>query len=205
MHASVKAYPYKLKKKKSLALPSSPAFPHMPKRRAGAELMRVDLEAAGIPYEDEGGRVADFHALRHSFITNLAKGGVHPKVAQDLARHSDINLTLGTYTHTILKDRSEALNTLPDLSIPSSAQEAKATGTDDESVFAICFAKQVLQHASNQDQSGQLNTRKCGNPKTRRKRQNATKPPFEGTTGGEKNGEADETRTRNHQIDSLVR
>ena len=32
-----------------------------------AEMLRVDLEAAGIPYRDEAGQVADFHALRHSY------------------------------------------------------------------------------------------------------------------------------------------
>ena len=39
-----------------------------------------------LSYRDHHGRVADFHALRHTFITNLARGGVHPKVAQALAR-----------------------------------------------------------------------------------------------------------------------
>ncbi|UCC32566.1 MAG: site-specific integrase [Phycisphaerales bacterium] len=48
-----------------------------------------------LAYRDEAGRVADFHAFRRTFITNLARGGVHPKQAQDLARHSDINLTMG--------------------------------------------------------------------------------------------------------------
>ena len=62
--------------------------------------------------------VVDFHALRHSFITNLARGGVHPKTAQDLARHSDINLTLGFYTHTLVSERAEALNVLPDYAEP---------------------------------------------------------------------------------------
>lgn len=32
-----------------------------------------------LAYRDEAGRVADFHALRHAFITNLARAGVHPK------------------------------------------------------------------------------------------------------------------------------
>ena len=88
--------------------------------------MKADLETASakgketdlpeILYEDAAGQVADFHALRHSYITLLAQSGVHPKTAQDLARHSDINLTLSRYTHTVLTDRSEALSGLPDLS-----------------------------------------------------------------------------------------
>ncbi|MHC4664849.1 MAG: tyrosine-type recombinase/integrase [Planctomycetota bacterium] len=57
----------------------------------------------------------DFHALRHTYITNLVRGGIHPKLAMDLARHSDVNLTLGYYTHTFLSDRADALTNLPTL------------------------------------------------------------------------------------------
>lgn len=57
--------------------------------------------------------VIDFHALRHTFITNLARGGVHPKLAQDLARYSDINLTMSRYSHTELAERAKALASLP--------------------------------------------------------------------------------------------
>ena len=39
-----------------------------------------------------------FHALRHTFITNLARSGVHPKTAQSLARHSTITLTMDRYS-----------------------------------------------------------------------------------------------------------
>ena len=37
-------------------------------RRRGSTMIRVDLTAADIDYEDASGRVADFHALRHTFI-----------------------------------------------------------------------------------------------------------------------------------------
>jgi integrase len=63
-----------------------------------AEMVRADLSAAGIPYRDGEGRVADFHALRHSYITLLERSGVSPKLAQELARHSDIRLTMNVYT-----------------------------------------------------------------------------------------------------------
>ena len=46
------------------------------------------------------GEVAYFHALRHTFITMLASSGVHAKVAQQLARHSTITLTMDRYSHT---------------------------------------------------------------------------------------------------------
>ena len=46
-----------------------------------ATMIRADLADAGIEYRDADGRVCDFHALRHSFVSALARGGVHPKVA----------------------------------------------------------------------------------------------------------------------------
>jgi integrase len=49
-----------------------------------ATMLRVDLDAAGIAYRDDAGRVADFHSLRHTFITNLTQGGVYPKLAHRL-------------------------------------------------------------------------------------------------------------------------
>jgi hypothetical protein len=61
----------------------------------------------------------------------LAAGGVHPKVAQSIMRHSDINLTMSRYTHTFREQESEAVAKLPDLSLPSK-QSQKATGTDGE-------------------------------------------------------------------------
>ncbi len=49
-----------------------------------AEMVRGDLVRAGIPYQNEHGAYFDFHALRHQFLTNLQRAGVHPKVAQTL-------------------------------------------------------------------------------------------------------------------------
>ena len=80
-----------------------------------AEMLRGDLEAAGIPYRDDMGRYFDFHALRHQFISNLALAGVHPKVAQVLARHSSISLTMDRYTHVPDAQVAEALDRLPEL------------------------------------------------------------------------------------------
>jgi len=62
---------------------------------------------------NNNGQYADFHSLRHWFITGLARAGVWPKMAQTLARHSDIRLTLDVYTHVELPDRSAAIETLP--------------------------------------------------------------------------------------------
>ena len=75
---------------------------------------------------------------------------MHPKTAQALARHSDINLTMSRYTHSVLEGQSEAVNRLPDLNGEADVRAA-ATGTDgnaskseesapDQSVFATCLA-----------------------------------------------------------------
>lgn len=76
--------------------------------KKAAEMLRTDLLAANVPYE-VGGRVLDFHALRVTFITSLARAGVHPKTAQILARHGDINLTMKYYTHLSLEEVSAVL------------------------------------------------------------------------------------------------
>ncbi|MFM9067562.1 MAG: hypothetical protein ACKOUR_09570 [Planctomycetota bacterium] len=44
---------------------------------------------------------------------SLERAGVRPKVAQMLARHSDIRLTLGIYAHAELTDQTAAINRLP--------------------------------------------------------------------------------------------
>jgi len=56
---------------------------------------------------------ADFHSLRHFFITSRERSGVSPKMAQILARHSDIRLTLGVHTHASLHDQTTVIQGLP--------------------------------------------------------------------------------------------
>ncbi|NOX54529.1 MAG: site-specific integrase [Planctomycetes bacterium] len=73
----------------------------------------LDLAAAGIPKRDAQGRTVDVHCLRHTFATLLARNGVSPSVAQKLMRHSDIRLTMNTYTHLHLADTANAVAALP--------------------------------------------------------------------------------------------
>jgi integrase len=73
----------------------------------------LDLKAAGIPKRDAQGRTVDVHCLRHTFVTLLARNGVSPSVAQKLMRHSDIRLTMNTYTHLELADTAGAVAALP--------------------------------------------------------------------------------------------
>jgi len=53
----------------------------------------------------------------------LAMSGVHPKLAQELARHSSITLTLDRYSHVRLVDRAAALEALPRI-LPKTIEEA---------------------------------------------------------------------------------
>ena len=95
--------------------------------RKAAEMLRMDLEAAGIPYVDSVGRYADFHAQRHTYIT-VAGRSLPPKMAQLLARHSDYRTT-ERYTHLQLHDKGLAAAQLPPL-LPSARSEVlRATGT----------------------------------------------------------------------------
>jgi site-specific recombinase XerD len=66
-----------------------------------------------LAYANHAGRYADFHSCRHLFITSLERAGIRPKVAQTLARHSDIRLTLNVYTHAELADQTAAIGILP--------------------------------------------------------------------------------------------
>ena len=113
---------------------------NMPGKSHVVIMFKADLAAVGIPYTDESGRVADFHSLRHTTGSLLAASGVHPKVAQTLMRHSKIELTLGRYSHVYAGQETEAIKSLPDLSLPSKqAQRAIATGTDNVSLSS-CLA-----------------------------------------------------------------
>ncbi len=65
-----------------------------------------------LRYKDSKGRFADFHPLRHTFVTNLCGANVSPKTAQALASHSDIRLTMNTYSHVEQEVEAEAIGKL---------------------------------------------------------------------------------------------
>ncbi len=123
-----------------------------------AEMLQADLAAARAAWIDEtkqpadrakreqsdflaaidaDSRVVDFHALRATFISGLARAGVSLAVAQKLARHSTPTLTANSYTLLGLHDHGAAVESLPSIST-TPAPEAqgmtlRATGTDDAS------------------------------------------------------------------------
>lgn len=47
------------------------------------------------------------HVCRHTYCSNMAKSGMNPKTLQYLMGHSDIGVTLNTYTHLGLDDAKE--------------------------------------------------------------------------------------------------
>jgi len=63
----------------------------------GAAMVRTDLEAAGVPYEDASGRFFDFHSLRCELATLADAAGISPRVVQKMMRHSKLEMT-GRYT-----------------------------------------------------------------------------------------------------------
>ena len=91
--------------------PDEPLFPKLANRRTWL-MVKLDLEAVGIPYRTRDG-VADFHAVgRHTYITELLKNGTSLPEARQLARHSDVKMTM-QYTHIGLEDQARAVQNLP--------------------------------------------------------------------------------------------
>ena len=74
--------------------------------------------------------MANFYALRHTYISRLVQSGANIKVAQELARHSTPTLTLGRYAHVQLVDQTRALDALPSIEATRANVAALAgTGT----------------------------------------------------------------------------
>ncbi len=118
---------------------NSPLWPGTwAKGRRGAEMLRIDLEAAGIAYAVEGPdgpEYADFHSLRHSYLTLGGRSGIDLRTLQELAGHSTPTLT-ARYSHRRLHDLTGAVGKLPNLvpTTPTAPNVAeiplRATGTE---------------------------------------------------------------------------
>lgn len=52
------------------------------------------------------------HVCRHTFCSNMAKSGMNPKTLQYIRGHSDIGVTLNTYTHLQFEDALEEMKRL---------------------------------------------------------------------------------------------
>lgn len=53
-----------------------------------------------------------FHDLRHTHATLLLKANIHPKIVADRLGHSDIKMTLQTYSHILPDMQQQAVNEL---------------------------------------------------------------------------------------------
>ena len=67
--------------------------------------MVESCKRAGIPYRC-------FHTFRHTHATLLLAAGVHPKIVQERLEHSNITITLNTYSHALPTMQSAAVDIL---------------------------------------------------------------------------------------------
>jgi integrase len=106
---------------KSLPSSETRVFAHL---MPSMDRFRADLKAAGVEFINEKGLRADFHSLRYTLATNLARAGTAPRVAMEIMRHSDMRLTAKTYTDAGLLPIADAVLNLPSL--------VKPEGTDSQ-------------------------------------------------------------------------
>ena len=106
----------------------------------GTFALQRDLAAAGIAYRTEEG-YADFHALRHSCVTNLSLFGASTKELQGMARHSDPSLTIRVYAHSDSAGLRAAVERLP-------ALFSKCEAVDGDRPGDLCVGQQQRRQAS---------------------------------------------------------
>lgn len=90
---------------------------------------RKDLEEAGIERIDPLNRKVDFHALRYTFCTMLARNGASQRMAQELMRHSDPHLTAQIYTDVTLLPTFNTVSALPWVGDNELQEERKTIST----------------------------------------------------------------------------
>ena len=69
------------------------------------------------------------HVCRHTYCSNQAKAGMNPKTLQYLMGHSEIGVTLNTYTHLGLEDAAEELRRMEEAENARREQEKLAGKT----------------------------------------------------------------------------
>lgn len=86
----------------------TPIGQHLHPGHDALEQLKVLLKMAGLPD-------IRFHDLRHSAATMLLSMGVHQKVVQEILGHSDISMTMDTYSHVLPTMQKDAMDRLNDL------------------------------------------------------------------------------------------
>ena len=72
------------------------------------------------------------HICRHTYCSNMAKAGMNPKTLQYLMGHSDITVTLDTYTHLGLEDAAEEMKRLEEVERARLEKEKLNRNRDDD-------------------------------------------------------------------------
>lgn len=62
------------------------------------------------------------HVCRHTYCSNMANSGINPKTLQYLMGHSDIGVTLNTYTHVSLQDVKNEVERVKSLKKPENTE-----------------------------------------------------------------------------------
>lgn len=88
------------------------------------------LKEAGLPD-------IRFHDLRHTAATLMLKQGVHPKVVQERLGHSDISLTLNTYSHVLPSMQEEAADKMDELLTPINVSSEINKIREQRSIFTF--------------------------------------------------------------------
>lgn len=71
------------------------------------------MHLAHISYRDSVGSVLHVHAMRHTFVTRLARAGVPVQTAQLLTGHKTLQLVTAVYTHLQVEETRAAILSLP--------------------------------------------------------------------------------------------
>ena len=146
-----------------------PTF-HLPAR--GADMLKVDLGVAGIPYKDASGLVFDFHSLRCQTATLADQAGVSPRVVQRMMRHSTLALT-DRYTRPRDVDLKGATSSLPSLKPEEPRQPSEPTRDTDEQPISDGLAVH-LPHEG--DASGRIVTDGVASTEAMHSGEEETKP-----------------------------
>ncbi len=110
---------------KRMAMPAARVVTNVP----DVATLEKEWIKAKVAFADEKGRRLDYHALRHTFQTNLDRTGCSRATKKKLMRHANEDVTDG-YAHAELAEMSAAINRIPS---PLAWGEGAAlkTGTDD--------------------------------------------------------------------------
>ena len=92
------------------------------------------LKMAGLPN-------IRFHDLRHTAATFMLQQGVQSKVVQELLGHSDISLTLNTYSHVLPIMQDEAADKMDELFTPIDVSNEIRKLGDQSSRYVISAEK----------------------------------------------------------------